>query len=173
MTRIAYMCREESIFAKNFKFSIMAKEIERKFLVNDFSYRDIARETIEISQGYISNDPDRTVRVRLSDNSGFLTVKTRNEGAVRNEWEFEIPVSMAREMISATCCHILSKTRYIVPCSDGMLWEVDEFHGHLEGLVVAEIELTYEDQPFDIPDFIGREVTADPQYYNSNLASRV
>ena len=150
----------------------MAKEIERKFLVNDFSYRDIAREAVEIAQGYISSDPDRTVRVRMWGDKGFLTVKTRNAGAVRNEWEFEIPYDMAREMLDTVCSPKLLKTRYIVPCGDSLMWEVDEFHGRLQGLIVAEIELQCADQPFDIPGFIGREITADPQYYNSNLAAQ-
>lgn len=151
----------------------MAKEIERKFLVTDDSYRGVAASRTEILQGYISTDPDRTVRVRISGSRGFITVKTRNIGAVRNEWEFEIPLADARAMLAAACSSVLSKTRYILPADDGLKWEVDEFHGCLEGLVVAEIELPGEDHPVNRPAFIGREVTGDPRYYNSNLAAQV
>jgi len=151
----------------------MAKEIERKFLVVDDSYRTMASVHVNISQGYLSCDPDRTVRVRLWDNRGYITVKTKNSGAVRNEWEYEIPAEDARAMLDEACESVLCKTRLLVPGADGLIWEVDEFHGRLEGLVVAEIELPAEDTPYVKPAFTGREVTGDPRYYNSNLASQV
>lgn len=173
MASIVRVCREGCIFAEKFKFTDMAKEIERKYLVTDDSYRSLAVSRAEISQGYISADPGHTVRVRISDGQGFITVKTRNIGAVRNEWEYEIPLADARAMLAAACSSMLSKTRYIVPATDGLRWEVDEFHGCLDGLVVAEIELPDEDYPVDSPAFIGREVTGDPRYYNSNLAAQV
>ena len=170
---IARVCREGCIFAEKFKFTDMAKEIERKYLVTDDSYRSLAASRAEISQGYISAEPDHTVRVRISGSRGFITVKTRNIGAVRNEWEYEIPLADARAMLAAACSSVLSKTRYIVPATDGLRWEVEEFHGCLDGLVVAEIELPREDYPVDSPAFIGREVTGDTRYYNSNLAAQV
>ncbi len=150
----------------------MSKEIERKFLVTSSSYREAAVDAVELAQGYLNTDPDSTVRVRVAGPRGFITVKSRNIGATRNEWEYEIPVSDAREML-ALCTGVLVKTRYIVPATDGLRWEIDEFHGPLEGLTVAEIELPSEDTRFDRPSFIGREVTGDAAYYNSNLAARV
>lgn len=150
----------------------MAKEIERKFLVNDTSYRSQATEVRCISQGYITREQDRVVRVRIADNKAFITVKTRNDGAVRNEWEFEIPVADAREMLGVCAGRIISKKRYIVPAGE-LCWEIDEFEGDLAPLVVAEIELPAADAPFVRPSFVGREVTDDPQYFNSALATRV
>lgn len=150
----------------------MAKEIERKFLVRGDSYRALASHVREMAQGYVCREPDSTVRVRVADGKGYLTVKTRNRGAVRDEWEFEIPAAEAREMLAEACGGLIEKTRYVVPAGDGLSWEVDEFHGRLEGLVVAEIELPREDAPFVIPPFIGEEVTGDPRYYNSNLAAQ-
>lgn len=148
----------------------MAKEIERKFLVGDESYKALATENIEIRQGYLSTDPEATVRVRIAGDKAFLTVKGRNRGAVRNEWEYPVPASDAIAML--TCCggRTVEKTRWIVPAENGLKWEVDEFHGRHEGLVVAEIELPAEDTPFVRPAFVGREVTGEPQYYNSALS---
>ncbi len=152
----------------------MSKEIERKFLVRDSSYRNIAVAQKSIAQGYLSTDPDATVRVRISDDKAYLTVKSRNKGATRNEWEYPISPIDARQMLEACSkSRIIEKTRYIVPGSNGLKWEIDEFHGVLEGLVLAEIELPTEDAPFDIPEFIDREVTGDPKYYNSSLATSV
>lgn len=146
----------------------MAKEIERKYLVKDDSYRGLATETITIAQGYLNRDPERTVRIRVWNNQGFITVKTRNHGLIRNEWEYEIPLADACEMLQY-CERPIEKIRYIIPIEAGLKWEVDEFGGRLKGLVVAEIEVPSEETPFPIPDFIGREVTGDPAYYNSNL----
>lgn len=143
----------------------MGKEIERKFLVNDESYKPLASKSCHIMQGYLSVNPDSTVRVRIKDNDAYITVKTRNRGAVRNEWEYPIPIEDAREMLAeATVTPVIDKVRHIVG-----RWEIDEFHGALEGLTVAEIELTSESEPFEIPSFIGREVTGDCRYYNSSL----
>ncbi len=148
----------------------MSLEIERKFLVVSDAYRMMASEVHTIEQGYISREPDGTVRVRVLDEQGFITVKTRNCGAVRNEWEFEIPVAEAREMLATACRNgLISKRRYIVPVADGLRWEVDEFSGKHDGLVIAEIELPEENTPFERPDFVGDEVTGDERYYNSNL----
>lgn len=148
----------------------MAKEIERKFLVTDQKYKNLANRDEEIAQGYISVDPDRTVRVRIKGCKAYLTVKTRNHGMTRNEWEFSVPVEDAREMLAECCGNILSKTRYYVPAGNGLTWEIDEFHGAHEGLTVAEIELPAENVAFSRPAFIGKEVTGDPAYYNSSLS---
>lgn len=144
----------------------MAKEIERKFLVTGDSWRPLTEQTHEIRQAYLSTNPDATIRVRIIDSSAFLTVKSRNRGAVRNEWEYPISLADAEEMLeNCGCSGQIAKTRHIVGP-----WEIDEFHGALEGLVVAEIELSDAAQRIDIPDFIGREVTDDSRYYNSVLS---
>lgn len=147
----------------------MAKEIERKFLVTDSSYRDMASAERHIVQGYLSRDPRATVRVRIADGRAWLTVKGRNDGAVRDEWEYEIPVSDARDMLGRCAAgRVIEKTRYIVDYG-GRSWEVDEFGGELSGLTVAEIELDSADEQPELPPFVGDEVTGDPRYYNSAL----
>ncbi len=120
----------------------MAKEIERKFLVADDSYRSMAIYKSEIVQGYLSINPDATVRVRINGNKAFITVKSRNVGVVRNEWEYPVDPAEARQMLE-TCCQsrLIVKTRHIVPAENGLKWEIDEFHGELDGLTIAEIEL--------------------------------
>ncbi len=148
----------------------MAKEIERKFLVVSTSYRDIALKRHHIVQGYLNADPKATVRVRIKDDQAYLTVKGLNSGAVRDEWEYSIPLADAREML-ARCSsgRVIDKTRYVV--MSGMhCWEIDEFHGELAPLKIAEIELSNADEAFDKPDFIGKEVTGDIRYYNSTLS---
>ena len=153
----------------------MAKEIERKYLVLSQKYKNEATMAIAIAQGYISTAPERTVRVRLKGDKGYITVKGITRGCERNEWEYEIPVADAREMLSLMCeGEVLSKTRYIVPFADGLKWEIDEFHGSLQGLVLAEVELPSTDAVLHpLPDFIGREVTGDERYYNSVLAAGI
>lgn len=147
----------------------MAKEIERKFLVKNSSFMDISDSRRDIKQGYISRRPEGTVRVRICGDKAFLTVKGRNKGAVRDEWEYQVPVEDAMQMLArCTEGNVIEKTRYIVPFG-GLKWEIDVFHGAHEGLVVAEIELPAPDTPFTQPPFIGREVTGDQRYYNSNL----
>lgn len=149
----------------------MAKEIERKFLVNDFSYRNMAVEVKEISQGYVSLRREGVVRVRISGEKAFLTVKGINNGVSRDEWEYQIPVSDAQEMMDrVTEGVVLKKKRYIVPF-ENHIWEVDEYCGALKGLVIAEAELSNPDEPVALPPFIGEEVTGNPRYYNSSLAS--
>lgn len=152
----------------------MAKEIERKYLVIDQKYRYVASEAIDIKQGYLNRDPLRTIRVRTRGNNGFITVKGPNIGISRDEWEFPIDLNDAGEMLDKLCDGtVLSKTRYIVPFGDN-IWEIDEFHGDLEGLVVAEVELSDETCIIsELPDFIGREVSDDVRYYNSSLAGGV
>lgn len=150
----------------------MATEIERKFLVTNSSYRSLSVSSHYICQGYLSTDADATVRVRISGDRAWITVKSRNVGAVRGEWEYEIPAADARAMMEACCgSRMIEKTRYVVDAGAGLRWEVDEFHGRHSGLVVAEIELPAADTPFSKPDFIGEEVTGRPEYYNSALAS--
>lgn len=147
----------------------MAKEIERKFLVTSSAYRLMAMKSVHIVQAYLCRDPRSTVRVRIADSNAFLTVKGRNDGAVRDEWEYEIPVEDARQMIERCATGtVIEKTRHIV-CHEGFRWEVDEFGGSLSGLVVAEIELDSADRSFPLPTFVGEEVTGDPRYYNSSL----
>jgi CYTH domain-containing protein len=147
----------------------MAQEIERKFLVINQTFTTLATVQHKIRQGYISRHTNGTVRIRIIDNEARITVKSKNIGAVRNEWEYAIPVADAIEML-ATCCvgNMIEKTRYVVP-SGGFTWEVDVFHGNHEGLIVAEIELPDEHTSFTTPPFIGDEVTGNAAYYNSNL----
>ena len=152
-------------------------EIERKFLVTNDSYKQLSTSHYTIQQGYISKDPDRTVRVRiktLADGSAtaYITIKSKpNEvGFSRFEWEKEIDVADAKELIQLCLPGVIEKTRWLIPCShDNLTWEIDEFHGRLEGRVIAELELQHEHQTFIKPDFIGQEVTGMPQYYNANM----
>ena len=128
-----------------------------------------------IRQGYISREKTGTVRVRITDDRAYLTIKGKPAAGhcARSEWEKEIDVHDAEELMKLCQGTIIDKTRWIVPAetvdSGQLIWEVDEFHGEQEGLVVAEIELAYEEQEFEKPDFIGKEVTDDPRYYNANM----
>ena len=145
----------------------MGREIERKFLVAGDSWRRAAG--VELRQGYLIGGKKSTVRVRILGERGFLTVKGPTVGATRLEYEYEIPLSHAEEMLAELCEKpLIEKTRYRVP-SGGLVIEVDEFLGENRGLIVAEIELESECQPFRKPDWLGEEVTGDPRYYNSNL----
>jgi adenylate cyclase len=148
----------------------MAQEIERKFLVKG-DFRPFAMGSSRIVQGYLSSVPERTVRVRIRDDKGYLTVKGAGNktGASRFEWEKEIPVSDAEELLKICEPGIIDKVRYIVPAADELVFEVDEFHGDNEGLLLAEIELPAEDHPFKKPGWLGEEVTGDKRYYNSML----
>jgi adenylate cyclase len=149
----------------------MGKEIERKFLVVGEAWRTLEEGTL-YRQGYLSTVQERTVRVRRVGNKGTLTVKGVSVGATRKEYEYEIPVADADEMIDQLCEKpIVEKNRYRIPIGD-LTWEVDEFLGVNEGLIVAEVELRSEDQPVDKPDWIGAEVTGDPRYFNANLVAR-
>jgi len=146
----------------------MGKEIERKFLVIGDEWRKLADGT-SYRQGYLSTVKERTVRVRTIDDKGFLTIKGITVGATRLEYEYEIPALEAGELLEALCEKpIVEKHRYKIPY-EGFIWEVDEFHGVNEGLIVAEIELPSEDQEFIKPEWIGEEVSGDPRYFNSNL----
>lgn len=146
----------------------MGIEIERKYLVKELSFKEMASGCTEIRQGYLSRNPERTVRVRTRGDKGYITVKGKNEGMSRLEFEYEIPFSDAVRMLKLCEPPIIEKHRYIVEYK-GMTWEVDCFHGAKAGLITAEIELPSEEKEFAIPPFVGDEVTGLPQYYNSNL----
>jgi adenylate cyclase len=145
----------------------MAIEIERKFLVTSNGWR--INEPVQIRQGYLNRDPDRTVRVRTAGNQAWITVKGRTTGSVRSEFEYPIPLNDADALLLLCERPLLEKRRYHFE-HDGRTWEVDEFLGENEGLVVAEIELDTPDAEFSMPSWIGVEVTHDSRYFNSNLS---
>ncbi|MGD0581643.1 MAG: CYTH domain-containing protein [Bacteroidales bacterium] len=147
----------------------MGVETERKFLVMG-DFRKEATGKAEISQAYLIADPQKTIRIRIADDSAFITIKTKApEGSFsRGEWEFEIPVGNARELLPLCQPGRIIKTRYYVPAGEHT-YEVDVFHDRNEGLIIAEIELEAENEEFIRPDWLGDEVTGDPRYYNSNL----
>ena len=146
----------------------MGIEIERKFLVKDETWRTLARGK-KYLQGYLSSNKDRTVRIRTIGNKGYLTIKGIAKGAVRVEYEYEIPAAEARAMLNDLCEKpLIEKIRYKIEYY-GLVWEVDEFHGENQGLIIAEVELEFKDQKFEKPEWIGAEVTGDSKYFNSNL----
>lgn len=147
----------------------MATETERKFLVKG-EFRHLAVRQINITQCYLLKDPFKTIRLRITDDKAYLTIKTplTRETIARNEWEYQIPLDDAYEIIKICLPGKVCKTRYIVP-SGRHNFEVDVFHDKNEGLVIAEIELGSETEKFDMPDWLGAEVTGNPAYYNSNL----
>ena len=150
----------------------MAQEIERKFLVSG-EFKALATSHSRIVQGYISSARGRTVRVRIRDDKGYLTIKgaSNASGTSRYEWEKELPLAEAEELMKLCEPGIIDKTRYLVR-SGKHVFEVDEFYGENEGLVVAEVELESEEESFVKPDFIGKEVTGDVRYYNSQLMKK-
>jgi len=146
----------------------MGVEIERKFLLNGDDWRDLAPK-IRYRQGYISSNKKRTVRVRSCDHRGFLTIKGLSVGASRLEFEYEIPLTDAEVMLDELCEKpLIDKYRTTIHLGP-FTWEVDEFLGENSGLIIAEIELEYEDQSFAKPAWVGKEVTGDPRYFNSSL----
>lgn len=146
-------------------------EIERKFLVQSEEFKAISFAKNEISQGYLNSNPERTVRVRIKGNQGYLTIKGKgNEtGMSRLEWEMEIPVDEAKMLLNLCESGVISKMRYEVKFGNHV-YEVDEFFGENEGLVLAEIELKSEDEAFEKPDWLGEEMTNNEKYYNSYLS---
>jgi CYTH domain-containing protein len=148
----------------------MGTEIERKFLVRDASVVDGLTGT-RYRQGYLSTDPERTVRVRRAGEQAFLTIKGLTQGATRSEFEYEIPGADGDALLGLCEPPLIEKTRYRID-RGGLTWEVDVFEGANAGLVVAEVELPSEDAPFDVPDWAGDEVTADRRYLNANLVRR-
>ncbi|AKS40414.1 CYTH domain-containing protein [Wenzhouxiangella marina] len=148
----------------------MGTEIEHKFLVRDASWKAGARGT-RLIQAYLSTDPDRTVRVRVAGDEAWLTIKGRADGPARSEFEYPIPLADAQGLL-ALCHHPwIDKTRYLVPFGDHV-WEVDEFHGENEGLIVAEVELSELGESFERPPWLGADVTDDPRYSNSGLVRK-
>lgn len=148
----------------------MPSEIERKFLLRDDSWRTEASIGQRIVQGYLSQDPDRTVRVRIAGESAWLTIKGRSHGITRAEYEYEIPLEEADSLLDLCLPSVIDKTRYRIEWR-GHVWEIDEFHGENEGLRVAEIELADESVVPDLPPWVGDEVSDDVRYFNSCLAS--
>ena len=146
----------------------MGKEIEKKFLIANDDWRQLGTGK-PYCQGYLNAEKGRTVRVRTISDRGILTIKGPSEGAARLEYEYDIPVDEALEMLDRLCHKpLIEKTRYKIDYA-GFTWEIDEFIGENEGLLFAEIELQYEGQEFETPPWIGREVTGDSRYYNANL----
>lgn len=150
----------------------MGLEIERKFLVDHAQWAKVEKpEGTRYRQGYILADPGRTVRIRISDKQAFLNLKSKNSHLSRNEYEYEIPLADGREILDAFTQKGTEKVRYVIPFA-GNDWEVDVFLGDNEGLMVAEIELESEDQPFEKPDWVTDEVTEDGRYTNAALSVR-
>ena len=146
----------------------MPIEIERKFLVTGTDWKE-GTPSKEFSQGYLSQDPERSVRVRIAGDKAFLTIKGMSQGISRQEFEYPIPAGDARKLLSLCLPTIITKTRYFVEIN-GHRWEIDEFHGDNEGLVLAEIELDNESDQVELPQWAGREVSDDRRYYNVSLA---
>lgn len=149
----------------------MGQEIERKFLLNG-DFKSDAFKAIRIIQGYLCSAPERTVRVRIKGDKAFITVKGigNASGVSRFEWEKEICVEDAKALLGICEPGVIDKTRHLIKADGGHVYEVDEFYGDNEGLTVAEIELSSEDEPFEKPSWLGQEVTGDQRYYNSYLA---
>jgi adenylate cyclase len=147
----------------------MAQEIERKFLVKG-EFKNLAKKETRITQGYLSSVPERTVRVRVKGDKGFLTIKGigNESGASRYEWEKEIAVDEVKELLKICEPGVIDKTRYLIEAGEHT-YEVDEFYGDNQGLIVAEVELSSEDEKFEKPEWLGEEVTGDVKYYNSML----
>ena len=149
----------------------MALEIERKFLVHG-DFKKFAIKSYQIAQGFLSSNPDRTVRIRIKDSSGFITVKgkSNDSGTTRFEWEKEISLDEATDLLALCEPSVINKLRYILPINNEVFFEVDEFLCDNLGLIVAEIELPSEDFIFEKPEWLGTEVTGQIKYYNSVLS---
>ncbi len=149
-------------------WNVMAKEIERKFLLKNDSWRPLAKGCY-YCQGYILTQGKQTVRARIAGDQGYLTLKGPAAGISRSEFEYKIPVADAQAILSELCEQpLIEKYRYRIPMGD-VVWEVDEFLGENQGLILAEVELSDPRQIVDRPIWVGPEVTGDPRYYNSNL----
>ncbi len=146
----------------------MGTEIERKFLVKNNQWRKLGEGEL-YQQGYLSTDIERTVRIRTVGKKGFLTIKGISQNTRREEFEYEIPFEEAKWMLDVLCKRpLIEKTRYKIADKD-LVWEIDEFWGENEGLIIAEVELKDVNRTISVPDWIGKEVTEDPAYYNANL----
>lgn len=148
----------------------MTIEIERKFLVINDNWRSLGKGEV-YRQGYISTaNKMTTVRVRIIGNEAYLTIKSKTEGITRNEFEYPIPLEDAQIILDTLCDRpLIEKTRYKIT-QDNIIWEIDEFQGENKGLIIAEVELQYENQSINIPNWVGEEVSHDPKYYNVNLS---
>mgnify|MGYP000872081400 FL=1 len=151
----------------------MSIEIERKYLVNNDKFKSLSHKATRITQGYLNSDKARTVRVRIMGDQGFLTIKGLSDqaGLTRFEWEKEISMSEAQDLLKLCEPGVIDKTRYLVEYQQ-QIFEVDEFYGENQGLIVAELELTTEQQAVSKPDWLGDEVTGDKRYYNSTLMKK-
>ena len=149
------------------------QEIERKFLVKNDSYKNLATAQKKIAQGYLNTNPERTVRVRIANEKGFLTIKGKgnDSGMTRFEWEKEILIEEATALLLLCENGVIKKTRFEIPVGNH-LYEVDEFYGENEGLIMAEIELSHEIESFEKPDWLGMEVTNNERYYNAYLSKK-
>lgn len=147
----------------------MATEIEHKYLVKDDSFVSRASVLIHIRQGYLCRDQERTVRIRVTDDKAFITIKGCGKGAARPEFEYEIPLPDGEQLLTLCLDHVISKTRHIV-IDHGNRWEVDVYHGRLQGLVTAELELADENCTYPLPDFLGEDVTGEPRFSNAALS---
>jgi len=149
----------------------MGKETERKFLVTNRSFEKEAKQIITIVQAYICNQQEKNVRIRIAGEKAFITIKGKTTGFSRHEFEYPVPVDEAREIIDLFCDDTIRKKRYLVH-HENHTWEVDVFDGLNEGLILAEIELADEKTTFKKPDWLGREVTGNPDYYNAMLMKK-
>ena len=147
---------------------VMGLEIERKFLLKNSDWEQFIDREIFLRQGYLNSDMERTVRVRITDQKAFLTIKGKTENTTRQEFEYEIPIQDAESLIKLCESPLIEKTRFIVNYQN-RVWEIDKFEGDNEGLVIAEIELTREDEEVTLPSWIGKEVSQDERFYNSSL----
>ena len=149
----------------------MGIEIERKYLVDHEKWKQLNKpEPAYLKQGYIINNDNQVVRVRIASKVGYLTIKGANKGIARKEYEYPIPLTDAAELLQSFAASVIEKNRYCISFA-GKLWEVDEFSGDNAGLIVAEIELQFEEEKFEIPDWVASEVSGDARYYNSNLST--
>jgi adenylate cyclase len=145
-------------------------EIERKFLINKPLWEGLPKpEGTYFRQGYLSTDPAKTIRVRMAGDKGFLTIKGKTVGISRSEWEYPIPTEDAQALLDELTETTIEKRRYVIEFA-GKQWEVDEFFGDNEGLLLAELELASEDEPFELPPWIGQEVSEDVRYFNASLS---
>jgi adenylate cyclase len=148
----------------------MAIEIEHKFLLKNDSWRQQVESAVIFKQGYLSSQPTSSIRVRISNTQAWLNIKSATIGTQRHEYEYEIPFEDANEIIDLLCTKpIIEKTRHYIN-NNGHIWEIDEFHGVNEGLIVAELELSELNEWFEKPEWVGEEVTEHVRYYNNNLA---
>ena len=154
-------------------YGLIMQEIERKFLVKNLQFKKEATNSFEIAQGFLNTHVERTVRVRIKGNQGFLTVKGKSNesGTSRFEWETEISVAEAKQLLAICEKGIIEKIRYNIPYGNHIV-EVDEFFGDHDGLIIAEVELQHENEAFLKPDWLGKEVPGQTKYYNSQLSKK-